>query len=262
MNQLAIHNPATGALITTVDADDAASVAVKAVRARAAQAAWGATPLAERKACIERFAAAVRAELEPLAAIMTRETGKPIKMSRNELNGLMGRIDFFLSAVDASVATETVFVDGGMTEQIQHLFAHVFQLETQIEEHLRGHALLLAKQTQENVLCANVVMIEIARLLHRILNHLFGARCLRKLAHGYHVGPALHEFFDFHANLPQVDVKVFKNVGRHAAALFDQSQEHVLGADVFMVKALGLLIGQLHDFASTVSKTLIHRVIP
>jgi acyl-CoA reductase-like NAD-dependent aldehyde dehydrogenase len=120
MNQLAIHNPATGALITTVDADDAASVAAKAGCARAAQAAWAATPLTERKACIERFAAAVRAELEPLAAIMTRETGKPIKMSRNELNGLMGRIDFFLGAVDASLATETVFVDGGMTEQIQH----------------------------------------------------------------------------------------------------------------------------------------------
>jgi hypothetical protein len=27
---------------------------------------------------------------------MTRETGKPVKMSRNELNGLLGRIDFFL----------------------------------------------------------------------------------------------------------------------------------------------------------------------
>ena len=33
MNQLAIHNPATGALITTVEADDAASVAAKAGRA-------------------------------------------------------------------------------------------------------------------------------------------------------------------------------------------------------------------------------------
>ena len=31
---------------------------------------------------------------------MTRETGKPIKMSRNELNGLLGRIDFFLKEAD------------------------------------------------------------------------------------------------------------------------------------------------------------------
>ena len=121
MNQLAIHNPANGALITQVPADDAASVAAKAARARAAQAGWRAVPLAERKACITRFRAGVVAELDALAAIMTSETGKPIKMSRNELNGLLGRIDFFLKEVDAQLVTETVFADGGMTEQIEHI---------------------------------------------------------------------------------------------------------------------------------------------
>ena len=121
MNQLAIHNPANGALITTVPADDAASVAAKATRARAAQPGWLAVPRAERKACITRFRAGVVAELDALAAIMTSETGKPIKMSRNELNGLLGRIDFFLKEVDAQLVTETVFADGGMTEQIEHI---------------------------------------------------------------------------------------------------------------------------------------------
>ena len=38
MTQLAIHNPATGAVITRVEADDASSVAAKAAAARAAQA--------------------------------------------------------------------------------------------------------------------------------------------------------------------------------------------------------------------------------
>jgi len=51
---------------------------------------------------------------------MTRETGKPISMSRNELNGLLTRIDFFLAEVDASTATQTVLDDSGMTEQIEH----------------------------------------------------------------------------------------------------------------------------------------------
>jgi acyl-CoA reductase-like NAD-dependent aldehyde dehydrogenase len=68
-----------------------------------------------------RFRAAVVAELDSLAAIMTGETGKQIKMSRNELNGLLGRIDFFLKEVDAQLVTETVFVDGGMTERIEHI---------------------------------------------------------------------------------------------------------------------------------------------
>ncbi len=121
MKQLAIRNPASGALITQVDADDAASVANKAHAARAAQPGWQATPLAERQACISRFRAAVLAQLEVLAATMSSETGKPIKMSRNELNGLLPRIDFFLGEVDTQVRTETVFGDAGMTEQIEHL---------------------------------------------------------------------------------------------------------------------------------------------
>ncbi|MDP3617184.1 MAG: aldehyde dehydrogenase family protein [Rhodoferax sp.] len=121
MNPLSIYNPATAALITQVPADDAGSVAVKAAQARAAQPGWLAQPLAQRKECIARFRAAVVAQLESLAAIMTSETGKPIKMSRNELNGLLGRIDFFLKEVDAQLLTETVFAEGGMTEQIQHL---------------------------------------------------------------------------------------------------------------------------------------------
>ena len=120
MNQLAVYNPATGTLIAELPADDAASVAAKALRARAAQPAWAAVPLAGRIACIQRFRASVVAELPSLAAVMTQETGKPISMSRNELNGLLGRIDFFLAEVAANTATQTVFSEGGMTEQIEH----------------------------------------------------------------------------------------------------------------------------------------------
>ena len=121
MNQLSIHNPATGALITQLPADDAASVATKAAVARMAQPRWAAAPMAHRKDCISRFRDAIVAQLDSLAATMTAETGKPIKMSRNELNGLLGRIDFFLKEAEGSVATQTVFDEAGMTEQIQHV---------------------------------------------------------------------------------------------------------------------------------------------
>ena len=120
MNRLAIYNPANGILISHVTADDAPSVAVKASAARAAQPGWVAVPLLERKACITRFRAALVDELDALASIMTKETGKPVKMSRNELNGLLGRIDFFLKEVAHLLETETVFDEGGMTEQIEH----------------------------------------------------------------------------------------------------------------------------------------------
>ncbi len=120
MNQLFIHNPATGVLIDQVSADDAASVATKAAHARSAQPGWAALPTARRMECIARFRAAVVAQLDSLAATMTAETGKPIRMSRNELNGLLGRIDFFLKEVTPVLRTETVFDEGGMTERIEH----------------------------------------------------------------------------------------------------------------------------------------------
>lgn len=121
MNTLAIHNPANGEKIASVPADDAASVAGKAARARAAQPAWAATPLQERKDCIARFGEGVVRDLESLAVTMTRETGKPIRISRNELNGLLGRLDFFIGMVEPVTATETVFDEGGMKERIEHV---------------------------------------------------------------------------------------------------------------------------------------------
>ncbi len=121
MTFLEIFNPATGQKIQQLPADDAASVAVKVERARAAQPAWAATPLAQRLGCVERFRTAVVSELEFLARTMTLETGKPIRMSRNELNGLLGRIDFFLQQVDSAIASETVWDEAGMQERIEHV---------------------------------------------------------------------------------------------------------------------------------------------
>ena len=120
MKILTIHNPADGSLIAEVPADDAASVAAKAQRARAAQPAWAARPLAERLACISSFRSALADQVETLAATLTAEVGKPIRQSRNEVNGLLARIDFFLAQTEPSTATQTVFDEGGMTERIAH----------------------------------------------------------------------------------------------------------------------------------------------
>jgi acyl-CoA reductase-like NAD-dependent aldehyde dehydrogenase len=117
---LTIRNPATGDVIAELPGDDASSIAARSARARAAQPAWAELPLAERKACIERFGGLVVAQREELAATLTAEVGKPITQARNELNGLQPRIDFFLDNVDAVVAEDTVIADASMTERIAH----------------------------------------------------------------------------------------------------------------------------------------------
>ena len=121
MNTLEILNPATAALIATLPADDATSVAAKAAAARAAQPAWAALPMAERLDCIRRFRAGIVTELDALASTLTQEMGKPISQAKNELNGLLPRIDFFLEQAERSIADEHVFDGGGMHEQISHI---------------------------------------------------------------------------------------------------------------------------------------------
>lgn len=120
MPTLKITNPATGAVFDELPADDAASVAAKAQAARAAQPGWAAVPMAERLAMVARFRAGLVAELDALATTLTREVGKPITQSRNELNGLLPRIDFFMAQTQAAIDDEPVFSDAGMHERIQH----------------------------------------------------------------------------------------------------------------------------------------------
>jgi len=121
MPTLTIHNPATGQVIDERPADDAASVATKAAAARAAQPAWAATPLRERLAAIQRFRGALLAELDALASTLTCEVGKPITQSRNEINGLLPRIDFFLAQTEPAIADEAVHDESGMRERIGHV---------------------------------------------------------------------------------------------------------------------------------------------
>ena len=117
---LKIFNPANGKLLKEIPEDTPAEIALKAKDARKAQPAWAARPLPERLAVIKKFRDLVVAKTEALALTLTDEVGKPITQSRNELKGLLNRLDFFLEHTEAELAEETVFSDGGMTEKIRH----------------------------------------------------------------------------------------------------------------------------------------------
>jgi acyl-CoA reductase-like NAD-dependent aldehyde dehydrogenase len=173
MSMLSIINPATGVTIGQVPADDTASVATKARQARAAQPGWRAVPLVERKACIERFRGLVIRDLESLARTLTQDTGKPVSQARNELNGLLGRIDFFLSAVADAAGTQTVFNDGGMREEIEHVpLGVVGNISAwNYPWFVGGNVFIPALLTGNTVLYkpsefATMTGLEIARLLH------------------------------------------------------------------------------------------------
>ncbi len=117
---LEVINPANGDAIAELAIDSPETVAAKYAAARAAQPAWAAVPLEHRLEMMQRFRAAIVANRDKLAAILTAEVGKPIKQSRNELNGLLGRIDFFLEHTADTLAERIVHDADGMRERIEH----------------------------------------------------------------------------------------------------------------------------------------------
>ncbi len=111
-----------------------------------------------------------------------------------------------------------------VAEQVEHFLADFLELEAEVHEHLGGNALLLAQQAEQDVLGADVVVVQVAGLFHRVFDDLLGARGLRQLAHRDHVGSALDELLDLEANLAKIDVEVLEHVGGDAAAFFDEAQ--------------------------------------
>jgi acyl-CoA reductase-like NAD-dependent aldehyde dehydrogenase len=118
-----IMNPATGAVIAEIAADTAKTVRAKYELARSAQPKWAAVPIRKRLAILARFRELLLARQDVLATTLTSEVGKPIRQSRNELNGLAARIDFFLAKTERALCDEKVYADpkAKLEERIAHI---------------------------------------------------------------------------------------------------------------------------------------------
>lgn len=94
-----VVDPATGEVVVGLDLASAADVADAVGCARAALPEWaGATP-AERSDALHRLAALLAEQAEDLAATETRQTGKPIRMSREfDVPGTIDNTAFFAGA--------------------------------------------------------------------------------------------------------------------------------------------------------------------
>jgi len=117
-----ILNPATNAPLATVKHDTAATVRNKYRAARAAQGKWAQLPCEQRIDVIRRFRDRIVARREDLARTLTSEVGKPLTQARNELNGVLGRIDFFIEHAAAVLAEKVVLADPAarLEEKISH----------------------------------------------------------------------------------------------------------------------------------------------
>src|ERR1700704_4020138 len=75
--QFAVHNPATQETIGTLPNLAANQIAEAVVRAAEAQVRWAATPVRERIRVFSRFADLLCDQKDAVAAVISREAGKP-----------------------------------------------------------------------------------------------------------------------------------------------------------------------------------------
>lgn len=107
-DSLEVINPATGAVFARCPAAGKAQLDHAIAAARRASKLWGAKSLEERAAAIKRMAAALRADQEPLAELLTREQGKPVGQSRDEIGRAASQSE---GMINIRIPVETLLED-------------------------------------------------------------------------------------------------------------------------------------------------------
>lgn len=115
-----IINPATEAIITTVQEDSTQSIQQKFEKAKAAQKLWAKVPLKERLACIARFNELLVSQSDRLAADLTAEVGKPLNQANGELRGGRTRSIYFVENSEKYLAEEWMVKEGDTKEKVTY----------------------------------------------------------------------------------------------------------------------------------------------
>jgi len=93
--QFEVRNPADDSLIATIADGGAADARLAADAAAEALHAWKARPPRERCLILKKWQALIEREVEPLAALISREQGKPLAESRGEIAYAAGYVEWF-----------------------------------------------------------------------------------------------------------------------------------------------------------------------
>ena len=140
---------------------------------------------------------------------------------------------------------------GRLAQDADDLVAHLVEVDAEALEHARGDALALADQAQQQVLRADVVVAQAARLVDGQLDDPLGARRQADFADDGPIAAADDEL-DGGPDLGQLDVHVLEDARGDALALTHQAEQQVLGPDVVVVEPLRLVLSKRQDLARAV----------
>src|SRR3989442_1318901 len=134
-----------------------------------------------------------------------------------------------------------------LTERRDDLVADLLERDAERFEDARGDALAFADETEEQMLGADVAVAELARLVDRELDDLLCARRERDLARRGRRVAAADDELDRGPDLGELYPERVEHASRDAFALTHQPEQQVLGPDVVVVEADGLVLGERKD---------------
>jgi acyl-CoA reductase-like NAD-dependent aldehyde dehydrogenase len=107
--QFAVHNPATQEIIGTLPNLGADQIADAVAKAAAAQVRWAATPVRDRLRILSRFADLLCDQKEAVAAVISREAGKPeAEALSTELLVVLGTVKYLRNTLPGFLRPEPI----------------------------------------------------------------------------------------------------------------------------------------------------------
>ena len=97
---LDVHEPATGAVFAQCPDSDRADVHAAVEAAHRAAPAWAATPIEQRAQLLQALAARLESQLDELAALESRDNGKPVALARSlDIPRAIANLRYFAGAI-------------------------------------------------------------------------------------------------------------------------------------------------------------------
>ncbi|MEC5142729.1 aldehyde dehydrogenase family protein [Chitinophaga sp. 212800010-3] len=113
-------NPSTGAVLSYLREDTSPILIDKMHLLRYGRAQWSAVPLEERIKKLERFNMLLERHTERLAGLLTKEVGKPMQQSRNEIKGACARVQWMTDNALRYLSDEWVTDTPALREKISY----------------------------------------------------------------------------------------------------------------------------------------------
>jgi hypothetical protein len=132
-------------------------------------------------------------------------------------------------------------------EFFENLLTGAFDVDLEGFEDAGGDAVSFPKKTEENVLRADVGVMEGLGFFAGQSENLLHAGGIGDIAGDLGVGSGADLLFDFHPNRFQIEPHFLKNIDGDALSKLDQAKENVFRSHVVVVEAVGLLASESED---------------